>query len=59
MEQNEISSYLKSGNYVGFDRYLKVQLKSDGWFAERAGITNLGPTGFLLGFLVCYLWLEF
>jgi len=59
MEQNEISSYLKSGNYVGFDRYLKVQLKSDGWFAERAGITSLGPIGFLLGFLVCYLWLEF
>ena len=59
MEQNEISNYLKSGNYVGFDRFLKLQLKAGGWFAERAGVTSLGPIGFLLGFLVGYLWLGF
>ena len=55
MESNQISTYLKSENRVGLDRFLVLQLKVDGWLAVRAGLTSLAPTGFLVGFLGCYL----
>ena len=46
MADNKITEYLTSENYVGLDRYLKWQLKADGWIAARYGITSLGPAGF-------------
>ena len=55
MADNKITDYLTSENYVGLDRYLKWQLKADGWIAARYGITSLGPAGFVVGFLFCYL----
>ena len=55
MLDNPISSYINSEHRIGFDRILKLQLKADGWLAERAGLTSLGPVGLLLGFLICYL----
>ena len=30
------------------------QLKTDGWLASKIGLSSLGPTGFIFGFLVCY-----
>ena len=56
MADNKLADYLASDNYVGFDRYLKLQRKADGWIATRLGITSLGPAGFIVGFLFCYLF---
>ena len=55
MEENQIASYINSEQHVGFDRILKLQLKADGWIAERMGLTILAPLGFIIGFLFCYL----
>ena len=59
MEENQISTYLNSEKHIGFDRVLKLQLKADGWVAKRAGLTSLGPIGFIVGFLFCYLVFVF
>lgn len=54
MEINRLSDYVNSSEHVGLDRILKFQLKADGWLASKIGLSALGPTGFMLGFLVCY-----
>ena len=54
MENNLIQDYISDDQKVGLDKFLRVQLKIDGSFASRFGITSLGPTGFLVGFLVAY-----
>ena len=52
---NQITDYVNSDEHVGLDKILKLQLKTDGWLASKIGLSSLGPTGFILGFLVCYL----
>jgi hypothetical protein len=54
MNINQITDYVNSNEHVGLDRILKLQLKIDGWPASKIGLSSLGPTGFILGFLVCY-----
>lgn len=54
MEINKITDYVNSREYVGLDRVLKFQLKADGWLASKIGLSALAPTGFILGFMVCY-----
>ena len=54
MEVNSIQSYIEGDHKVGFDKYLILQLKVDGWFASKFGLTAIGPTGFILGFAMAY-----
>jgi len=58
MSNNSLQTYLNSDDKVGLDKFLVLQLKLDGWLASKLGITALGPTGFLLGVLVCYAFLS-
>ena len=54
MSINKITDYVNSNEHIGLDKILKLQLKIDGWLASKLGLTSLGPTGFILGFLACY-----
>ena len=54
MNINQITDYVNSGEHIGLDRALKLQLKIDGWLASKIGLSSLGPIGFMLGFLVGY-----
>ena len=54
MEVNLIQSYVDGNHKVGFDRYLILQLKFDGWIASKFGITAMAPTGFIVGFALAY-----
>jgi len=54
MSINKITDYVNSNEHIGLDKILKFQLKIDGWLASRLGLSSLGSTGFILGFLVCY-----
>jgi hypothetical protein len=54
MNTNQITDYVNSSEHIGLDKILKLQLKMDGWLASKIGLSSLGPTGFILGFLVCY-----
>jgi hypothetical protein len=54
MNTNQITNYVNSSEHIGLDKILKLQLKMDGWLASKIGLSSLGPTGFILGFLVCY-----
>ena len=54
MNTNQITNYVNSSEHIGLDKILKLQLKMDGWLASKIGLSSLGPTGFVLGFLVCY-----
>ncbi len=54
MEVNLIQSYVDGDHKVGFDRYLILQLKFDGWIASKFGITAMAPTGFIVGFALAY-----
>lgn len=58
MSNNSLQAYLNADDKVGFDKFLFLQLKMDGWLASRLGITALGPIGFLAGVLVCYAFLA-
>ena len=58
MEVNSIQSYVDGDHKIGFDRYLILQLKLDGWIASKFGITALAPTGFIIGFALAYLVLS-
>ena len=54
MEVNLIQRYVDGDHKVGFDRYLILQLKFDGWIASKFGITAMGPAGFIVGFALVY-----
>ena len=54
MNTNQITDYVNSSEHIGLDKIFKLQLKMDGWLASKIGLSSLGPTGFILGFLVCY-----
>ena len=54
METNLIQSYIDGDHKIGFDRYLTLQLKFDGWIASKFGITAMGPAGFIVGFALAY-----
>ena len=54
MSMHNIKDYVNSNEHIGLDKILKLQLKIDGWLASKLGLSSLGPTGFILGFLVCY-----
>ena len=54
MNTNQITNYVNSSEHIGLDKILKLQLKMDVWLASKIGLSSLGPTGFILGFLVCY-----
>ena len=58
MEVNSIQSYVDGDQKVGFDRYLILQLKLDGWIASKFGITAMAPAGFIIGFALAYLVLS-
>ena len=58
MRNNSLQAYLNADDKVGFDKFLFLQLKMDGWLASRLGITALAPIGFLLGVRVCYAFLA-
>ena len=58
MNTNQITDYVNSSEHIGLDKILKLQLKMDGWLASKVGLSSLGPTGFILGFLVCYFIFE-
>jgi hypothetical protein len=57
MNINKITDYVNSNEHIGLDRILTLQLKTDGWIASKIGLSSLGSTGFILGFLVCYFML--
>ena len=54
MEGNLIQSYVDGDHKIGFDRYLILQLKFDGWIASKFGITAIAPIGFIVGFALAY-----
>lgn len=53
--ENKIQDYLKSEQFIGFDQFLVVQRRLDGYLAAKMGITSLVPLGFIVGLVVRFL----
>ena len=53
--ENKIQDYLKSEQLIGFDQFLVVQRRLDGYLAAKMGITSLAPLGFIVGLVVGFL----
>ena len=53
--ENKIQDYLKSEQFIGFDQFLVVQRRLDGYLAAKMGFTSLVPLGFIVGLVVRFL----
>ena len=53
--ENKIQDYLKSEQFIGFDQFLVIQRRLDGYLAAKMGITSLAPLGFIVGLAVGFL----
>ena len=56
--ENKIQDYLRSEQFIGFDQFLVVQRRLDGYLAAKMGITSLAPLGFIVGLVVDSLFLA-
>ena len=53
--ETKIQDSLKSEQFIGFDQFLVVQRRLDGYLAAKMGITSLAPLGFIVGLVVGFL----
>ena len=52
---NKIHEYLESEPFIGFDQFLILQRRLDGYLASKMGITTLASLGFIVGLIMGFL----
>jgi len=52
---NKIHEYLESEQFIGFDQFLILKRRLDGYLASKMGITTLASLGFIVGLIMGFL----